>query len=427
MSSRSRIASVAFSLVALAAPLAGQASQYIPPGSLGAALVDRREAVESAREAARWRWGLLRVEPWLALRELTWVETETPDGESESDLTAVAGAGLHAYLPVGAHATLAAQVLPEYVWWRERTEQRRLAGRYGIGLFAFPRRATIEVVARSSDGDLYATSELDHRVELEEQKLELRVDLPVGGAFGVFARGESIASDAGEGGAAPDEGAGEEIDDLDRDERWWAGGVRWAPRRELTLAVGAGRSQARFDRAGDADNDGSSLYGELRWQRPKLELALQAFDTELEPAEGSSFPGFEGWLGEGRVRWSPRDRFTWAIYGHRGLTYSVEAGESYFVERRWGSEIAFRPGWRTSLSLFVERGDHRYADSPAALGGVDDVESEGASAELRLGRGFALSVALRRTRIDSAVAGRASEFAELRGGLTFGAGAPGVF
>ena len=79
------------------------------------------------------------------------------------------------------------------------------------------------------------------------------------------------------------------------------------------------------------------------------------------------------------------------------------------------------------LSLFAERGDHGYADGPTGTGRRDDVESEGASAELRFGRGFALSLAFRRTRIDSPEPGRTSDFAELRGGLTFGAGAPGVF
>lgn len=425
MSSRSRIAPAALWLGALAAPLSGQSSQYIAPGSLAAPLVDRREAVESARDAARWRWGPLRVEPWLALRELTWVESGPPDGESEGDVTATAGAGLHAYLPVGAHATVAAQVLPEYIWWRERTEDRRLAGRYGLGLFVFPRRATIEVVARANDGDEWASSELDRRVGLEEREVEARIDVPVGGAFGVFARGEAFDVDADDPLETPD--PGERVDALDRDERWWVAGVRWKPRRSFLIGVGAGRSQARFEQAPDGDNDGSSIYGELLWRRPKFELAAHAFDVELEAADGSAFPGYDDPLGEARARWTPRDRFSWSLYAQRGLTYSVEAGQSYYVDRRWGTEVSFRPGSRTSLALFVERGDHRYAGSALAAARVDDVESEGASGELRFGRGFALSLAVRRTRIDDGGAGDGTEFGEVRGGLTFGAGAPGVF
>jgi hypothetical protein len=432
VSSRSRIASVAFSVGAFAAPLLGQGSQYIAPGALGAPLVDRHEALESAVSSARWRWGAVRVEPWLALRELAWIESESADGSSDGDLTATAGAGLHGYLPLGGHATLAAQVLPEYVWWRERSGERRLAGRYGLGLFADTRRFTLETIARSADADLFATPELDRRVELDERRFELRLDVPVVGRFGLFARGEAASAEVSESAEAHDPGdppldPSEPVDALDRDERWWAAGVRWTPRRDLTLAAGVGRSRTRFDRPDGEDNEGSSLYGELRWRRPKLEASLQGHEVDLEAADGSAFPGFRGTVGEARLRWSPRDRFAWALYGRRGLVYSIEADRSHFVDRRWGTEVSFRPGWRTSLALFVERGDHAYAATAALAGRTDDVESEGARAELAFGRGFALALSLRRTRVESPEPGREREFAELRGGLTFGAGAPGVF
>jgi hypothetical protein len=203
--------------------------------------------------------------------------------------------------------------------------------------------------------------------------------------------------------------------------------VSWTPRRDLSLALGVGRSRTRFDRPDGDDNEGSSLYGELRWQRPKLEVALQGHEVDLEATGGSAFPGHRGTVGEARLRWSPRDRFAWALYGRRGLVYSIEAERSHFVERRWGTEVVFEPGWRTSLALFVERGDHAYPAAAALAARADDVESEGARAEIAFGRGFALALSLRRTRVESPEAGRSREFAELRGGLTFGAGAPGVF
>jgi hypothetical protein len=54
----------------LAAPLAGQSSEYTAPGSLGSRPADEREALRAAVDEARWRLGPIRIEPWAALDEI---------------------------------------------------------------------------------------------------------------------------------------------------------------------------------------------------------------------------------------------------------------------------------------------------------------------------------------------------------------------
>ncbi len=411
-----------------AASLSAQSTQYTAPGSLGRPLDDRQEAVRAAVEGARWQLGAVRVDPWLALKEVAWVEQEEPDGSTASDLTATAGAGLNLYLPVGSRVTLAAQALPEYVWWRDRTDDRRVAGRYALGLFAYANRISLELTARSSDSTSFATPELDRRIDLQSDQLEAQIEVPVLRRFALFARGAANATDAGREGEAADDAL---LAALDRDEQWWVGGIRWKPREELSIAVGVGRSSAEFDQVGALrDNRGESLYAELAWRRPKLELAAEGFRTEIEPEEGSTFQGFDGTLATARVRWTPRDRFSLSLYGQRGLAYSIDSGRDFYLDQRFGTEVSFRPGWRTSIRLFFESGEHRYEESESQAGAdrVDDVTSQGASVDLQFGRGFTLVLGARRTQVENAAVGLDRDFVELRAGLTFGLGGDaGVF
>lgn len=419
---RAPLSTVVPLLAALAAPLVAQSSDYTAPGSLGRPLVDRREVLQRAVEEARWHLGAVRVDPWLSLRELAWVEQRDAEGESVGDLTATAGAGLDAYLPVGSRTTFAAQAHPEYIWWRERTEQRRLAGRYAVGAFVHSNRLALELVARSTDSTTDATPELDRRVRYRQQRLELDLEVPVFRRLSLFGRGAAASTDV------DDELDIAGLDSLDRSESWWVGGLRLKLGGDLSIGAGVGRSRTEFDRVGELrDQRGSSLYGELRWLRPKLQVAIEGFRSELDPAPGSSFEGFDGNLVTARARWAPRESFSLAIYGQRALNWSIEADRAFYVDERRGAEIGFRVGWRTGLRVFAERGEHRYAEDPSGAPRVDDVASEGAGADVELVRGLALALEGRRTRIESAVAGTDREFVELRASLTFGGGPGGVF
>lgn len=404
----------------MALPLTAQSTQYVDPGSLAEPLLDRREAIREAVDGARWRLGALRVQPLVTLRELARVEQADSEGGTVRDLTATAGAGLEAYLPVGSRATLAAQALPEYVWWRDRDEERRWAGRYGLGAFVFSHRLALELLARSRDATVFASPELDRRAPVRDERLEARVEVPVSRSLAVFARG--AAERTRTGGDEPDPA----LSLLDRDESWWAGGVRWSRGEEVSVALGAGGSRAGFERA-DAlrANRGTSLYGELRWQRSSFDAAAELFAVELE-ADGSSFAGFDDTLGTARLRWQPRERFALSLYGLSALAWSLDPERTHYLDRRRGGDLAWRPGWRTSLRLFAESGELRYG--PGAGGERrDDVTSVGAGGSFGLRRGLALAVSARRTRVENAALGIDRETSELRCGLTLGSGAASVF
>lgn len=401
--------------------LLAQSTQYTPPGTLGRPMVDRREALERAVEQARWRLGAVRVEPWIGLREVARVEQESTDGTAESDLTATAGAGLQFYLPLGSKTTLAAETLPEYVWWKEREDDRRLAGRYSGGLFVYSNRFALEATGRWLDGDTSIGPELEARVPTESRLGRATLEVPVYGGLSLFGVADVSSLEVDAAGIAPLAEA------LERDEREWQAGVRWR-RGHLELGAGFGGFAAEFDAAGAArDADGSSLFGELAWSRPKLGFRLAAAATELEPVRGSSFEGFDDTLGRARLWWSPRDRFRWAIYGQEQLTWSIEAERSYFVDRRWGTEVGVAFGRRLGVRGFVETGENRYSRRAGQPARVDDAESLGAGLDFELRPGLKLSGLWRRTEIDNPDLGLARTIDELRVGLSFGSGPEGVF
>jgi hypothetical protein len=412
---------LALSAWAWASASTAQSTQYTPPGTLGRPIVDRREALERAVEGARWRLGAVRIEPWIGLREVARVEQETAGGGTESDLTATAGAGLRFYLPVGSRATLAAETLPEYVWWREREDERRLAGRYAAGLFVHANRLALEATGRSIDGDTAVGPELEVRVPTEQQTGRLQIEVPLLGTLSLFGRAEasSLEIDAGE--IAPGAEA------LERDEGEWQAGVRWR-RGDFEIGAGAGRFAAEFDSAGAArDAEGESLLAELALAREKLGFQVAATAFELEAADGSAFEGFDDTLGQARLWWSPRDRFRWAVYGQERLTWSIESDRSYFVDRRLGSELALRIGRRTDARVFFETGENRYSRRPGQPGRVDDAESAGGGLDVEIRPGWKLAAFWRRTAVENAGLGVDRTIDELRVGFAFGSGPDGLF
>jgi hypothetical protein len=387
-------------------PIVGQTGQYTAPGAGGRPPVDTGKELRDAVDEARWRLGPIRLEPWLALQELAWVE---PEGE-EGDLTASAGAGLRAYLPVGSRIVFAAHALPAYTWWRDRTEDRHWGGRAGVGMFLHANRLAVELEATTSDLTAAVTPETDRRARFDSEALEGRVELPVGSHFALFARaGRSEQT------ADPDAGDAEEFDDLDRRDSWLEGGLRWYLTSTLSLGIGAGQDEAEFaGTARDRSNDGSYELAELDWRRSKLSAGGQWQRLRREGAAGSEFGEFEGTVGSARIGWSPRRRLTLAVYGLRGVGYSVLAEAPFFVEERLGGMLSLGVGSRIQTSFFYESGELDYRDG----GPVEERDSVGGSVSLPLGRRLDLTLAGRST--DSDRGGEATSYAEWRASIALG-------
>jgi len=377
-------------LFAGAVPVLGQASQYTAPGALGTATVAPREALQSAVADARWHLGPLRLDPWFGLREVAWVDP----GQGPGDLTASAGLGLRAYLPAGAHAIVAAHILPEYVWWRNHADARHVGGREGVGLFVYGNRAELSLTATTSRLSGLATSEVDQRADQKDRRYEGNALVPFSSELALLLRGG--VSDY----SARDTGVGIPTDFavLDRRDSWEDAGLQWAPTGHLALSAGVGRTQSDFAAgARDRSNDGSSWFGELAWRRVHTDAAVAYRENRLDPKGGSEFPAFRGATGNARIGWHPRPRFSLALYALRDLTYSVEAASPYFIDRRVGAQLGLALGSRANLTLFHESGTDDYVGATPDA----DVTSDGAGLQVTLLAKLRLVVDGRRTHTRS--------------------------
>ena len=394
-------------------PLAAQVGQYTPPGGAGDERSGRQEGLENAVEEARWHAGPVRLDPAFWVSDLAWVDRPATSGgaasDSGSDLTARIGAGLNAYLPVGGKTTFAAYALPEYVWWQERAEERRVNQRFGIGSFTYFNRLAVTLTAERLEDFDFATGEILQRYTTRHEILEVQVEVPILRRLSVFAEGadRSVRSlvDQVDDPLLADFFAG-----LDRDDLAYRGGVRYYPSAKLRVGAGVGYAETDFAaEALERSNSGDFWYVETGYERPKLLVDLLYQENQLTAVDGSQFSDFDSSTGVARIEWMPRESFSARLYGSRQLAYSLLVEEaSGYVDQRVGAGVDLGLGWRLRLNLFAETGSHRYqpgpgapdpADPAVAAERVDDVESYGTELAIELPWKMNLRVGYRESRI----------------------------
>ena len=139
--------------------------QYTAPGSLRATQTPTREDFENALRDARWRWGTLRLTPWYELKDMGYNSNVFGSTTNQqSDFTVTAGAGLRAFR---LESEPRHPRPPEYAWWNELENRRRLNGRYGAGLFGYFDRLTVDAEGTYAEQQSYASSELEQPIKLK--------------------------------------------------------------------------------------------------------------------------------------------------------------------------------------------------------------------------------------------------------------------
>lgn len=411
--------------MALAGRIEAQFDQYTAPGGPAGRQDSRKEALEKAVEQARWRFGALRVDPWVGLKDVDYVDNAlgTPSGGKVGDVTATVGAGLRAYLRTGPKLTWAAHALPEYVWWRDLADRRRLDGRFGVGAFAFGNRLTFEVTATREQTQQIATPEVLQAIHVRSDRGELTLDAPLGGAFSLFG---SVAR-LGVRNLSPGRGADREeaeLAGLDRDETLSTGGLRWHLPGRWLLGLGVQRSDVTFLRRGglfDRSSTGTSPVAELSHDAAGLSVGIQVSRRTLDPKPGSTFVPYRGATADGSIGLRTDRRLSFWLYGGRSLVYSIEPGYSYLRNDQGGAAALWKLGWRTNLRVFGEAGRQGYTTLSAGLPDRRDTSrSYGAEVSLSLARGGILSLRASRSAFRSNLPGFDRAVASFGAGVSFG-------
>lgn len=372
-------------------------AQYNPPGSsvAGREVTDEEE-LRTRLEDASWHLGVLRLQPWIGIRDASFVTSSEDD---ETDVTASAGAGLRAYLKTGPKVIWAAHGLPEYVWWQDDESKRRVNGRYGVGLFAFFNRLDFELSARRDETQGFFSSEIQELTTTRHDLARFGFELELGKRLFVFATHTLSDRENQE-----DESSLFAL--LDRRVETSRGGLRYRSPAGLSIGAGVEESEADFDPATrNLSHTGEAAFLEAGYEGRRFGTAFALEARKLEGREGSDFTDLDTTTGYLETSWRLHRAFDLLVYGRRQIGYSLEAGFANVVAGRSGARLDVE--WRdATLYLAAEVGRDDYErlgpDTPARS---DDVLAFGLGLTFVVRRSFTLSTALVHTDYDSNLSG----------------------
>lgn len=383
-----------------------QWTQYTLPGGPSERPGQRQEQLETEMDQARYRLGPVRIAPWIGLRNLAYVRSLYSTGsEPPADWTATVGAGLRTYLRTGRKVTWTAAVLPEYVWWKDQPDRRRLNGRYGLGFHGFFNRLSVELMADREEEQQIVTPEVPELANARTDSLRLLTEVKLTGAISAFGAG-SLSEQTALDDAVP----GSRVDQLsllDREDRTARVGLRWRPREPWTFGLGIEGTSSDFsDSALDRSNEGTAPVLEARYERRRITVEADLAARSLEAREGAAFVAFDDVTGRASVRWTLAGGLSFSVYGNRDLLYSLSPGYAYLADERVGAAVLLGVIRQAQLRVFAETGTYEYAAfSPAAAPRSEDVDSFGGQLTVNVWRSVNLEISAVRSEFDSNLPG----------------------
>lgn len=412
---------VALSALLLAAPASAQFQQYVPPGEFEEERETMKVRLDRATKESRWRAGRFFLDPWLALRNISFVDNSggISGADVQSDFTATLGAGLRLYRPIGAEMTFAAHALPEYVWWQDLSARRRVNGRYGAGLFGNFGRAGLQVAATRSEDALFFSREVETPVNTRYDKGVADVEVSLGAGISLFVGGEKRRIRF----LDQDDPVLAGLALLDRDEDLLRAGLRFTASSSLSIGVGVEESAAEFESGQrDRSNSGTSTILQLEFRGTRFDLTANLAARDLEPEPGSSFVPFDEITGKAQLQFRFGGRLRPQLYANRNLVYSIDPGWTYFEDTSVGLGLRTSLGGLASLRLFVEKGTNDYtALTTGLVDRQDDLDVFGGDVRLNFGR-YSIQIGATRTRYDSSTPGFDRDVTVIRSGIGLGAG-----
>jgi hypothetical protein len=402
-----------------------QFTQYRAPGLFDPQRESREEQFERAMSEARWKLGRVLADPWLGLRNVSYLDNVgavSEEGDVDSDLTVTLGAGLRGYLPLASELLIAAHVLPEYVWWKDLTGRRRLNGRYGLGLFGDLGRTGVEVSAQLLEESRFFSRELEEPVNTTEDRTTLALEIDIGKGLAFFGQAtyQSFAFESEDDDDLPEVGI------LDRDERIARAGLQVALSPDLGVGLGAEHSEVEFEQVPgrqDLSNSGTSPFLNVGFDREPVLFELDVAWRSLEPEPGSSFIDFDELTGNFQAALQLLRPVELQLYAHRSLVYSLGEEYAYFLDTVTGIGLNLSLGSAAGLRIFAEEGEDDYVvSSPSALPRIDDVSSYGASLNLAVGNAR-ITIGGRRSEYSSNLPQFDREVNQILSTVTFGRGA----
>lgn len=413
-----RSCGLALALAGVATLSSAQFSQYTKAGDFERSPASLKEDIDEAVEEAKWDFGRVRVDPWLALRELTYDDNvgARAGDEVQSDLTATVGAGFRAYLPFGSDLVLATHVLPEYVWWRDLSDRRRVNGRVGVGLFGSLGRTSLEASVARADEARFFSREFEDQVNTRDEVGFLSLALDLNQGFAIFANSRVRRLEFRD-----EDGSIAAVKILDREETIQRAGIRHTSARGLTIGVGVEDSEVDFEIVDSLrSNSGTSPLVQLQYVGPDFFFVIEAVDRDLEFPAAPQLLNYDEVTGQARFEIESFERLGLQAYGRRNLVYSFTDRWAYFEETATGAAVRLDAASWLSIRAFGETGtsDFRPVDVGIDLR-EEDFDGYGIEFQFAVRRAT-LHLAFSKTSYDANLQEFDRDVTVIRTGLVFG-------
>ncbi|MEM7349339.1 MAG: hypothetical protein AAF657_00940 [Acidobacteriota bacterium] len=371
-------------------------AQYTSPGIAETTeAIPEKESFDNSINNARWNAGPIRLSPWIGLRDVSFVSTQSQAStETEEDFTLTVGGGLRAYLPTGKFIW-AAQALPEYVWWDEDEAKRGLNGRFGLGLFGYFNRLQLEVSQRREEVQNYFSAEVQELTTNRVDTSRFAVEVEVARRLEVF------------GNASLRSFTNEEDDrllfsQLDRDEEVFTVGLRYTTPKGLSIGLGLEDSTTELEDGGrNLSNSGTSELVEVVYSGGQFSLRLALAFRDLEADDGSDFGVFDDTTGRLEALWNPSSRTSLLTYARRSQVLSVDLQNAFVLAERQGVRFEYSRD-SSRIGVYAEVGEDEFDRINASAGGrIDDTTALGAELQFEVNDLFRVSLNALYTDYDS--------------------------
>lgn len=357
------------------------------------------ERLMADAEDTRWRWGTFRVQPTMGIGNLgfvdnVFVDSDSPQPEAINDFNLSAFAGLNIYQVLSDRAALAFILRPQYVWWQDLEDRRRLNLHAGAA-------AAVELNRVFFDGELQRTENQNIVTEEAEQLINSRRDI-LDATFGVSiyrSLAITVAYLRDESENLLDEQSSALVPDftrLDDTTETRTVGLRGEPWRNTTIQLGYGeRESEAVNTLRKFKGDGPTLDVVVNQNALSIIASIQDFD--LGPVGTSNFEPYQDFTGQVAVILGTAEGRSLFLQADKSLTASVRGALSDFESTRYTIASNSPLGERLGLQIAYTVGERAFRGSDR----TDDTQKISATLQIDLARQTSLTARYEQSEIDS--------------------------
>jgi hypothetical protein len=319
-------------------------------------IIPEREKIDNDLQRSRLRLGPVRLLPSIAITNAGYDSNVFATSVNPvSDWTFTVRGGLRFLLPMGTKMYFRADALPQYTWYDKVTDRRTFGGIANASLFGFFNHMTVQLTGYGAkDFGVYST-EFVSRVLSTTVGGNGAVEVQITPALSVFGRGEAqrIRYD----------NAGQVVDVTinDRTETAARGGVRYRISEDWSVSSAYEQTWSDFDKVPQQRNNQSRAYllG-VQFGRPRFFVNVSGGYREGRPMDDSAFPPYSTPTGTFFASFYATRWLEIQAYGKRGVVYSIESSDPYFITNQIGGGLNIQPLDRVLVKGFATTGPNQY-------------------------------------------------------------------